>query len=138
MTYDRIAIFAELERDEGLRLKPYRDTVGKLTLGIGRNIDDMGITKAEAIYLLENDIERVERELDTAMPWWRTLSDGRQRAMINLAFNMGISRLLGFKNMLAAMQAGRWVIAADEALLSRWAKQVGDRADRIAELIRRG
>lgn len=138
MTYDRIALFREIERDEGLRLKPYQCTSGKLTIGYGRNIEDNGISREEADFLLSNDIQRVEKELDTFIPWWKTLSDGRQRALINLCFNMGISRLLGFTKMLAALQAGRWVIAADEALLSRWAKQVGDRANRIAEMIKRG
>ncbi len=138
MTYDRIALFKEIERDEGLRLKPYADTVGKTTIGYGRNLDDNGISRQEADFMLSNDIDRVEKELDTFIPWWKTLSDARQRAILNMAFNMGISRLLGFKNMLGAMQAGRWVIAADEALLSRWAKQVGDRANRIAEQIKRG
>lgn len=128
----------ELRRDEGVRLKPYRDTVGKLTLGVGRNIDDVGITSEEADYLLENDIGRAMAELDRALPWWRGLSEARQRALLNMAFNLGLSRLLGFRGMLGALQAGDWGRAAAEALNSRWAGQVGARAQRLAEMIREG
>lgn len=138
MTYDRIALRNEIERDEGLRLKPYECTSGKLSIGYGRNIEDNGISRAEADYLLQNDMDRVEKELDTFIPWWKHLSDARQRALMNMVYNMGISRFLGFKNMLAALQTGRWVIAADEAIMSRWAKQVGERAERIADMIKRG
>ncbi len=143
MNIDRMKF--ELRRDEGVRLKPYRDTVGKLTLGVGRNLDDVGLTNEEADYLLENDIGRAMAELDRALPWWRGLSDARQRALLNMAFNMGVPRLLAFRGMLAALQAGDYERAALEAFDSRWALQVGDgpggredRADRIAEMFREG
>lgn len=127
---------SDLELDEGLRLKPYEDTVGKLTIGIGRNLDDVGISEEEARHMLGNDIEWVVEELDRTMPWWRTMPEPAQRALANMAFNLGLTRLRRFKNMLAALQAGDYRKAADEALDSLWARQVKGRADRIADLYR--
>lgn len=124
--------------DEGLKLFPYKCTAGKITIGVGRNIQDIGITKAEAMFMLDTDIDRVELELDCNIDWWRNVSEYRQRALANMCFNMGIKRLLGFKNMLLAMKQGDFNKAADEALNSNWAKQVGDRAKRIADMIRKG
>lgn len=127
---------AELIRDEGLKLKPYRDTVGKLTIGVGRNLDDVGISEAEAATLLESDIARTAKALDLNLPWWITLSEERQRVMLNMAFNMGIRGLLGFKNTLAAIQAGKFEDAANGMLASKWAGQVGNRAQRLAQMMR--
>lgn len=129
---------SELKRDEGVRVKPYRDTVGKLTIGVGRNLDDVGISEAEADFLLETDIARAVASLDKNIPWWRALTDSRQRVLINMAFNMGIGSLLGFKNTLSMIQSGRYSEAADAMLESKWAKQVGDRANRLAEMMRIG
>ena len=127
---------SDLELDEGLRLHPYEDTVGKLTIGIGRNLDDVGISEEEARHMLGNDIKWVVEELDRTMPWWRTMPEPAQRALANMAFNLGLTRLRRFKNMLTALQAGDYRKAADEALDSLWAKQVKGRADRIAALYR--
>lgn len=131
-------LLRDLVADEALRLKPYRCTEGKLTIGIGRNLDDVGITQDEAFLLCQNDIRRVQAELDRALPWWRSLSENRQRALANMAFNLGVPRLLGFRKMLVAMQEHRWEDAAAEALNSKWAAQVHDRARRIARLIQGG
>ena len=128
-------LIADLKRDENLRLKPYRCSEGKLTIGIGRNIEDLGITEGEALYLLQNDIGRCMAELDRNIPWWKNLSDPRKNALLNMSFNMGWPRLSGFKNMLAALEAGDYETAAAEALDSRWARQVGDRAQRVAILL---
>ena len=128
----------ELIRDEGLRLKPYHCTAGKLTIGIGRNIEDNGISETEARYLVQNDILRCVGELDRTIPWWRNLNEARQRALLNMVFNMGISRVLAFKKMLTALQMGQWEEAATQALDSQWAKQVGARSQRIAAAIREG
>ena len=128
----------ELTRDEGLRLKPYRDTVGKLTIGIGRNLDDVGISQDEAMHLLDNDIARTTAALDKAIPWWRSLNDVRQRVVVNMAFNLGVAGLLGFKNTLAAMKAGRYADAAGGMLASKWATQVGERAKRLADMMAKG
>jgi len=128
----------ELVRDESERLKPYHCTAGKLTIGVGRNLDDVGLSVDESAYLLGNDIARVMAELDKALPWWRGLSEVRQRALANMAFNLGVPRLKGFARMLAALQAGQWDEAATQALASKWAQQVGDRAKRIATMIKEG
>ena len=125
----------ELLRDEGLELKPYTDTVGKTTIGVGRNLSDVGITRAEAMHLLENDIGKASAELDRVKPSWRDMSDDQQRALVNLTFNMGMPRLQHFKKMWAALESGRFATAADELLNSRYASQVGDRAKRMAELL---
>lgn len=131
-------LLQDLKRDEGVVLKPYRDTVGKLSIGIGRNLDDVGITEDEALILAKHDVFKVIGQLDQRIPWWRTLSEPRQRALANMAFNLGINGLLGFKLALSALQADQFSVAADELLRSRWAQQVGDRAKRIADLIRQG
>jgi lysozyme len=128
----------EITRDEGLRLKPYKCTADKLTIGIGRNLEDVGITPSEARMLLQGDIARVCADLDRQLSWWMTLSDNRQRALANMGFNLGVPGLLKFRNMLAAMQSGDFNRAAEEALASKWAGQVGERAHRIAKMIREG
>ncbi|MBB6251696.1 glycoside hydrolase family protein [Nitrospirillum iridis] len=138
MILDVNALAADLRRDEGVRLKPYADTVGKLTIGVGRNLSDVGLSTSEVDLLLSNDIERVRDDLDRALPWWRALSEARQRAVANMAFNMGVPTLQTFHTTLGHLQAGRFGQAADAALASRWASQVGARAGRIATLIRVG
>lgn len=128
----------DLTRDEAERLKPYKDSVGKLTIGVGRNLDDVGISAEESRILLFNDIARVLGELDRQLPWWRGMSEGRQRALANMAFNLGLPRLRGFKKMLTALETGQWEAAHNEALTSRWAGQVGQRANRIAQIFLEG
>jgi lysozyme len=130
--FDRPTLIAELRRDEGVKLKPYRDTVGKLTLGVGRNLDDVGISDDEASALLSNDIDRACRALDLNLSWWRNLDSVRQRVLVNMCFNLGIVALLGFKDTLAAVQSGNWQAAHDGMLASKWAQQVGARATRLA------
>ena len=131
MPMNRETLKGELIVDEDLRLKPYRCPAGKLTIGVGRNLDDRGITEAEAIMLLDNDIAIIEAELDHALPWWRTLPDAPARALANMAFNMGVPRLLGFHRMLEALQRGDYTTASREARNSQWAKQVGIRSLRM-------
>lgn len=126
----------DLKRDEGFRAKPYRCTAGKVTIGYGRNLDDVGVSASEAHNMLMNDIEGVYRDLDRSHPWWAEMPEPVRVGLANMCFNLGISRLGGFKNMLAALEAGEWDRAATEALDSRWARQVGARAERIAMLFR--
>lgn len=128
----------QITRHEGLRLKPYVDTVGKLTIGVGRNLDDNGITKAEAMILLDNDIQNATDDLNTALPWTSSLDWPRRSVLINMTFNMGIDRLMGFQNMLGAVLAGEWQKAHDEMLASRWAKQTGKRAIELARIMLTG
>lgn len=136
--FDMPTMIAELRRDEGVRLKPYRDPVGKLTIGTGRNLDDVGISDDENNLMLSNDVGRACASLDKALPWWRNLDPVRQRVLVNMAFNMGIGTLLGFHNTLAAIQASDWQSAHDGMLASRWATQVGNRAQRLADMMLTG
>lgn len=139
---NRSELANQLVIDEGLRLKPYHCTAGKLTIGVGRNLDDVGITKAEAMTLLGADIERVEGDLDRVLPWWRGMSDKRQQVLANMCFNMGLGNstrgLLSFRNTLAAMQRGDYKAAARGMLDSAWARQVGDRSTRLAKMMEQG
>ena len=137
MTREEVAaILADLKRDESLRLKPYKDTVGKLTIGYGRNLDDRGISGHEAVVLLENDFLDALTETTVQFPWSRDLPVPQRRALVNMCFNLGLTRLSGFVKMLAALRTGDGKLAATEALDSKWAGQVGDRAERIATLYR--
>ena len=128
----------DLVRDEGMRLKPYTDTVGKVTIGVGRNLDDVGISEDEALAMLDADIDRSIADLDRTLPWLFERPEPVQRALVNMCFNLGWPRLSGFRNMLDALEAGDYDRAAAEALDSRWARQVGARAERIAALFREG
>ena len=135
---DRDALAKQLLRDEGFRSRPYKDTVGILTVGIGRNLEAVGIRKDEAIYMLQNDIEECERHLDSTLPWWRYLPAARQSALVNMCFNLGVSRLLKFKKFLAALNQQKYEDAAKEMLNSKWAEQVGQRAVRLSKQIETG
>lgn len=127
----------QLMRDEGFRLMPYSDSVGKLTIGVGRNLTDVGLSQDEVYYLLNNDIKRVMVSLG-AYPWFQGLDSVRQAAVANMAFNLGLGGLLHFPSMIHHLQAGEWQGAHDEALNSTWATQVGERAKRIAEQLLTG
>lgn len=127
---------AQLRVDESVRSKPYRDTAGKLTIGVGRNLDDVGLSDTEIDALLVNDISRATRLLDSHLAWWRTLDDPRQNVLLNMCFNLGILRLMGFHLALGAMQSGDWATASQEMLHSAWAGEVGERAVRLAAVMR--
>ena len=124
----------DIARDEGLRLKPYTDTVGKITIGYGRNLDDKGITQREADYLREDDIADVQLELDNKLRWWRDQPEHVQRGLANLCYQIGISGLLKFEKMLNALEVKDYNKARIEALDSLWAKQTPERAKRVASL----
>lgn len=135
---DKELMRAELSRDEGRRKMPYKDTVGKTSIGVGRNLSDRGIRDSEIDLMLDNDIAESETELDKVAPWWRHMNGVRQRVLLNMHFNMGWPTLATFKNTLGHMQAGRYAQAADGMLASRWAKQVGQRAVRLSGMMRTG
>jgi lysozyme len=128
----------QLKRHEGLRLKPYRCPAGKLTIGYGRNLDDSGISQAEAAAMLENDIAKFRGQVIAALPWAENLDEARMNVLINMALNMGTRGLLQFKKTLAAIMAGEYGKAADMMLQSKWAKQVGSRASELSEQMRTG
>ena len=128
----------QLKRDEDLSLFPYRDTRKKLTIGYGRNLDDRGISLVEAEMFLNRDLARATVDVDVKIPTARFLDDARRGVLINMAYNMGIGGLLGFRRMLAAIHKGDWKEAARELLDSDYAKQVGLRADRLSKQIESG
>lgn len=128
----------QLEQEEGLRLKIYRDTKDISTIGYGRNLESVGISTTEALYLLGNDVTRVVADLDRELPWWRILSQNRRIVLADMCFNMGISKLLQFRKTIALIQAKRFPEAAIEMLKSNWAKQVGDRAINLSNMMKEG
>ena len=128
----------QLARHEGVKLKPYRDTVGKLTIGIGRNLDDKGITELEALNMLDNDIAEFAAEVCSNIRFFNALNDARQNVLVNMAFNMGIGGLLSFENMLDAISKGYFNKAEREMLDSKWASQVGYRARELGRQMRTG
>lgn len=138
MKYDMTALEDQLIDHEGLELNPYQCTADKLTIGVGRNIEDRGITEDEARYLLKNDIKIVEDELLEKKPVVAGLDAVRQRVLVDMGFNLGIPTLLKFQNMWAAIEEEDFETAADEAMDSRWAKQVGRRAERLCQAMATG
>jgi lysozyme len=131
-------LWEQLVHHEGLRLKPYRCSAGKLTIGVGRNLDDVGLTEEEALLLLGNDISRVITELDQNIPAFSSLDEIRKRVLVDMGFNLGINRLMKFRRMLAALEAGDWSQTAIEMMDSRWARQVGSRAERLKFMMETG
>ena len=137
---------AELRRDEGVRYWPYKDTMGVQTTGCGHNLQakplppnwTYPLTPAQVTQLLEQDIADTLANLDRNLPWWRDLDEVRQRVVANMAFNLGIGKLLGFKNTLAAMQRGSYAVAAAGMKNSAWFKQVGNRAVRLCKAMESG
>ena len=133
-----IGLAAELiKKHEGLRFKPYKDTVGKLTIGYGRNLDDNGITLAEAEQMLSNDIQNCYAEC-LKLPCWNKLNEARQAVLLDMCFNLGITRMKTFKKMLAALEVGAYNRAAKEMLDSKWAFQVKSRATELADIMSKG
>ncbi len=135
---DRDAMVRQLRLHEGERLKPYQCSAGKLTIGVGRNLEDRGISREESAMLLNNDIAAEERELLRALPWVATLDEVRARVLLDMSFNLGLVGLLGFKRTLAAVQGGQYQQAATMMLDSKWAQQVGTRAERLARMMATG
>lgn len=127
-----------LAADEGVKNKPYRCTAGKLTIGIGRNLDDVGLSQDEIGLLLENDIARAEMSARRLVPAFDALSDGRKVALVSMAFNLGEVGLSKFTNTLSSINKGQWATAAAGMRASLWAQQVGARAERLAKMMERG
>lgn len=118
-------------------LKPYYDTATppRITIGIGHNLTDKGLSKAAVYFIYHEDIEEVFGALDHSLKWWRNLNEDRQRVLANMCFNLGISKLLTFKGTLVLIQTGHYVDAAKHMMNSLWARQVGPRAERLADLM---
>ena len=127
-----------LVEDEGLRLKPYSCTEGKITIGIGRNLDDRGITEAEAYYLCDNDLKEAIPAASDLILDFDNLSDNRKIALVSMVFQMGAHGASKFKNMILAIDVGDFDQAANEMLDSRWAKQTPERANKLSNMMRKG
>ena len=124
---------------EGMRLDMYEDTVGIWTIGIGRNLEHVGLrTEAEARYLLRSDILSIRAELERSIPWIADLNDTRQRCMMDMAFNMGVSGLMKFEKTMQNIADGRYEAASQEMLRSKWADQVGQRAMTLSKMMATG
>ena len=158
MQYNREALIDQLILHEGLKLQVYQDHLGIETIGVGRNLEDrgitdgelafmnmlktevyeQGITEAHARFLLANDIDIVEKELSNAHPCISGIGDVRIRVLLDMGFNLGVPRLNKFKNMWKAVHDRDFSLAAVEMLDSRWASQVGQRAVRLSEAMKTG
>lgn len=128
----------QLIKHEGLKLKPYRCPAGKLTIGVGHNLDDNGITKEEAIYLLRNDIERCASSLKHTFSWFDDLDTVRQDVLVNMCFQMGLGGFLGFTETIKLLAAHDYEKAAFEMLDSKWARDFPSRAKELASQMQTG
>jgi lysozyme len=135
--FKEMDIKAWIQNYEGFNPFPYEDSVGKLTIGFGRNIEDNGLSYAEAQMLFDNDYRYCEMDLANHA-WYVNQPDSVKAALMNMCFNLGMKRLLGFKKMLAALIDKDYTKAAIEALDSQWAKQVGQRAKDCALMLSEG
>lgn len=125
-----------LLQHESYRQFPYTDTTGHLTIGIGRNLIDRGISTSEAFYLLDDDIIYFTNKLNHYLSFFSHLSENRQIVLIDMCFNLGVQGFLGFREMTSALEAHDYERAANEMLESKWAQQVGERATQLATIMR--
>lgn len=121
-----------IKKHEGLKLKPYKCTSGKLTIGYGRNLENRGLTEKECVYLLHNDLVYLNETLPKKISFWDSLSDIRKAVLIDMAYNLGVNGLLNFKKMLLALSLEEYEKASQEMLKSQWALQVKTRAAELA------
>lgn len=135
MDYERVA--ARIRKSEGLSYLPYKCPTGHLTIGYGHNLEH-GISIEAAELLLRQDIEIAAKQVKNAFIWWPKLTEARFYVLVDMTFNMGISRLCGFKKMLTAVEQGDYQTAAKEMLASKWAVQVGRRAAELSKIMKKG
>jgi len=158
MKYDADEFVEMVAKHEGMVLEPYRDSLGISTIGIGRNLEDggitdveldyigktleqvleQGLTQEEAYYLCRNDISNVEKELLERKPVVNQLDSVRQMCLVDMGFNMGVPSLMKFVKMWGAIEVGDFYEASDQMLDSRWAKQVGRRSEDLSNMMRYG
>jgi lysozyme len=134
----RATLRAQLVIDEGVRAKPYRDSVGKVSIGRGRNLDDVGLRPDEIEYLFKNDFEQAIVDAKALFQSFDRLTPNRKSVLANMVFNLGRAKLAGFARLRAAVAAKDWAKAEEEMIDSLWALQVGKRADRLATLMKKG
>ena len=129
-------VFDLIRRHERYRQFAYKDTAGKVTIGFGRNLDDHGVTKEEALIFLTSDVAVIRRRLSTAYPWFKDLSDARKAAIIDMVYNLGVQGFSEFKILILALSRREYETAASAMLASKWAGQVGRRALELSDMIR--
>lgn len=134
---DYVKAAAAIRRYEGFSKLPYKCPTGHLTIGYGHNLEN-GISEDVALFILQEDLTRAERAVKDAFPWWWKLDDARQFVLVDMAFNMGLAGLKGFKKMLTAVEQGDYQTAAKEMLASKWAAQVGRRAAELSKIMKKG
>jgi lysozyme len=132
-----MGLLDDLKEDEGLRLLPYKDTVGKLTIGYGLNLD-AGISEIEANWLLQNRVSDIKRNLYSSFNWYRAMDETRQDVIVNMVYNLGLAGVLRFKKLIGSLETQDYDRAAHEMLDSKWASQVGKRAERLAQAMMNG
>lgn len=135
---NRARLSKQLETDEGRKRRLYRDTVGKLTIGVGRNIEDRGLRDDEIDLMLSNDIDEAVDIARALVPIFDKLDDVRQEVVVNMSLNLGMTRLAGFKQFIAALIRFDFQRATVEMMDSKWYEQVGDRGKRLAYAMREG
>lgn len=128
----------QLKLHEGVRTKPYVDTVGKVTIGVGFNLTDVGLSMEEIDYILLLRVELLEVELSKRLFWYSCLGEVRQKVLLDMAYNLGVTGMLSFQQMLSHMSQSNWDAAAADMLNSKWATQVGQRAIRLAGMMKSG
>lgn len=134
---DNVKAAAYIRRYEGFSKLPYKCPTGHLTIGYGHNLEN-GISAKVALFILQEDLTQAEQAVKKAFPWWWKLDDARQFVLVDMAFNMGLAGLKGFKKMLTAVEQGDYQTAAKEMLASKWAAQVGHRAAELSKIMKKG
>ncbi len=138
MNYNKGKLKAQLKRHEGTKLTAYQDSEGVWTIGAGRNLQAMVIAQTQADEWLKEDMETAMDDLNRVYPWVGNLSEKRRRVLINMTFNLGITKLSGFKKMWAALKKRDYYEASKEMLDSKWSEQVGKRAEELAVMMVEG
>jgi lysozyme len=133
---DKKKLTLQLIQEEDIKLLPYNDVYGNLTIGIGRNLTEVGITEDEAYYLCNNDIDSHYKDLQKRLPYFNSLPENVQYVLTDMCFNLGIGNLLTFHKTLNLIKAGEYKLAADEMLKSLWSKQVGQRAINLSNMLK--
>lgn len=128
---------AELKRDEGMRPFAYKCPAGKTTVGVGRNLDDKGLSSEEVDYLLENDIRECLSHALDIFPGWTDLPEQAQHVIVNMIFQLGHAGFRQFGRLIGAIKVHRWHRAAEEVMDSKAAKQTPARFERHAEVFRK-
>lgn len=138
MTEPVVDLRTQLMRDEGVRLRLYQDQFAHFTIGVGHNLDAHGISLKVAEQILEEDISRATADVLLKISCAVTMDEVRRAVLVNMAFNMGVGGLLGFKDFLALCAKDDWGAASLAMLDSKWARQVGERAHRLTDQLMSG